>query len=342
MQNILITGGAGFIGANFINYWLKKFANDNIIVLDALTYSGNLQNISINQNNPKFKFIHGNILDQQLLNKIFEDYQINYVVHFAAESHVDRSIINPENFIRTNVMGTYTLLETAKKYWLDKNEKELLSYHFHHVSTDEVYGSLASSDLPVRENAPYLPNSPYAASKASSNHLVRAYYQTYGLPITISNCSNNYGLFQHSEKFIPTVIRSCLNKKPIPIYGDGSNIRDWLHVDDHCFAIDLILQHGKMGETYNIGANNEMTNLMLTQMICKMMDQIIPMKQSYESLISFVKDRPGHDWRYAVDISKAKSQLGYLPRIDFNLGLNSTIKYYCELFEKRSSALLTQ
>ena len=330
MRNILITGGAGFIGTNFVYYWLKNHPNDKITVLDALTYAGNLKNLAIANNFKNFNFIKGNILDQDLLSSIFSKREIDTVVHFAAESHVDRSILNPENFMNTNIMGTHTLLTTAMKFWKKSHNKN----HFHHVSTDEVYGSLGPNDLPFTESSPYAPNSPYAASKASSNHLVRAYYRTYHFPMTISNCSNNYGPYQNIEKFIPTVIRSCLEWKPIPIYSNGSNIRDWIHVEDHCCAIEFILQKGQIGETYNIGGNNEVCNLELAQYICRIMDKIKPREKPYHSLISLVKDRPGHDWRYAVDTAKIKLQLGFSPKTQFEMGLINTIHYYLENIEE--------
>ncbi len=333
MRTLLVTGGAGFIGTNFVYYWLKNHVKDKIIVLDALTYAANLSHFAPATTLANVKFIKGNIVDHSLLNTIFMQYPIDTVVHFAAESHVDRSIENPTDFIQTNVLGTANLLSAAMHAWSKKNDNNNYHhnhYRFHHVSTDEVYGSLGSEDFPFTETSPYLPNSPYAASKAASNHLVRAYCQTYQFPATISNCSNNYGPYQHAEKFIPTVIRSCLAGQPIPIYSDGSHIRDWLYVEDHCVALDLILQHGKVGETYNIGGNNEMNNLDLAKKICVMMDNIQPLKKSYFSLISFVKDRPGHDWRYALDISKIKSQLNFSPQIKFDEGLAATIRFYLE------------
>ena len=329
MRNILVTGGAGFIGANFVKYWLKQYNQDKITVLDALTYAGNLKNLESISHLPNYKFIHGNILDPLLLDRLFIEFEFDTVVHFAAETHVDRSISGPEDFVKTNVMGTYLLLETAKRAW--SNTK--MHYHFHHVSTDEVYGSLDRDGHPFTETSPYAPSSPYSASKAASDHMVQAYYRTYNFPVTRSNCSNNYGPYQHLEKFIPTVIRSCLEWKPIPVYGDGSNNRDWLHVEDHCKAIDSILQKGKMGETYNIGGNHEISNLELANEICHIMDRVKPMDVPHSSLISLVKDRPGHDWRYAVDISKIKTQLGFSLEIKFNDGLTKTINHYLALYE---------
>ena len=328
MRNILVTGGAGFVGANFIHYWLNRHAKDKITVLDDLTYAGNLENLETVSSSPNYRFIKGNILDLSLLSAIFSEQEIDTVIHFAAESHVDRSILNPGDFMSTNVMGTHALLLTALKFWTKMKN----NHRFHHVSTDEVYGSLSLNDLPFTENSSYAPNSPYAASKAASDHLARAYYQTYNFPVTISHCSNNYGPYQHLEKFIPTVIRSCIEWQPIPIYSDGSNIRDWVHVEDHCSAIELILQKGKTGDTYNIGGNNEISNLALANKICHRMDKIRPMKKSYHSLISFVKDRLGHDWRYAVDTFKIKSQLGFFPKIKFETGLLNTINHYVTVY----------
>jgi dTDP-glucose 4,6-dehydratase len=327
MRNLLITGGAGFIGANFVHYWLSNHAQDNVVVLDALTYAGNLKNLASIQNTTNYKFIEGNILDQSLVQTIFTELNIDTVIHFAAESHVDRSIANPNDFIKTNVLGTAVLLAAAKDAWSTKKNTR-----FHHISTDEVYGSLGPDCQPFTENSSYSPNSPYSASKAASDHLVRAYHRTYNFPVTLSNCSNNYGPYQHFEKFIPTVIRSCLAWQPIPIYSDGSNIRDWLYVEDHCEAIDLIINNGKVGETYNIGGDNEINNLELARKICCMMDTIKPAKTSYLSLISFVKDRPGHDWRYAINATKIKSQLGFYPKTNFELGLLNTINFYLEDF----------
>lgn len=324
-RTVLVTGGAGFIGVNFVHYWMKQHPGDKIIVLDALTYAGNKNNLPM-QSSSNYLFIHGSILDSSLLTHLFKEETIDTVIHFAAETHVDRSIHHPEDFLKTNVMGTYCLLETVLRAWPKNNN----SYRFHHISTDEVYGSLNADDSPFTENSIYKPNSPYSASKAASDHLVRAYYHTYQLPITISHCSNNYGPYQHPEKFIPTVIRSCHNWKPIPIYGNGSNIRDWLHVEDHCSAIDLILQYGKIGETYNIGGNHEISNSELVNHICQIMDCIQPKNQSYQSLISFVDDRPGHDWRYAIDISKIKSELSFTPTIKFTDGIIATIQHYLQ------------
>lgn len=324
MRRILITGGAGFIGANFVHYWMTQYPNDKIIILDALTYAGNVAHLESLAHLQNYYFIHGNICDQSLVTEIFLTHKINTVVHFAAESHVDRSITNPDDFMTTNVLGTHTLLKIAHQFWKNTHVKN----HFHHVSTDEVYGSLSLHDLPFTEKSPYAPNSPYAASKAASDHLARAYYHTYGLPVTISNCSNNYGHYQHYEKFIPTVIQACLEWKLIPIYSNGSNIRDWLHVDDHCYAIELILTNGKIGETYNVGASNEMSNIALAKKICEIMDQLKPMHQPYESLISFVNDRPGHDFRYAIHAEKIKRELNFSPKINFDNGLMQTIQYH--------------
>lgn len=333
-RNILITGGAGFIGINFIQYWLKHHAEDNLVVLDALTYASQRHALRHLNSLSNYHFIQGNILDRVLVDAILQEQQINTIVHFAAESHVDRSILHPENFIQTNIVGTYTLLESAKKAWLPLKKENGNLYRFHHISTDEVYGSLSANDNPFVEMNRYNPSSPYSASKAAADHLVRAYYQTYGLPVTISQCSNNYGPFQDSEKFIPTVINACLKKQTIPLYGNGSNIRDWIYVQDHCEAIDLILQNGALGETYNVGADNEKSNIDVALQICAIMDRILPHTIPYQAFITFVKDRPGHDWRYAIDSSKLQTQFHYSPKIQFENGLLETIKYYQSALRK--------
>ncbi len=327
-KNILVTGAAGFIGCNFVRYMLESQHNIHIYSLDKLTYAGNINNLSSLPHERNHTFIKGDICDKLLVAETLKKYEIETIVHFAAESHVDRSITNPSEFIETNVMGTFVLLEAAKKYWLEEKKLNEESCRFHHISTDEVYGTLSLTDPAFTEKTPYAPNSPYSASKAGSDHLVRAFLHTYGLPSTISNCSNNYGPYQHQEKLIPTVIRSCLNNIPIPVYGNGSNIRDWLFVQDHCSAISKILTHGKVGEVYNIGGNNEHNNLNLVENICNLLDELKPKKQKYSELISFVQDRPGHDWRYAIDNSKILKELDWSPRYNLQHGLIETIQFY--------------
>lgn len=315
MKNILVTGGAGFIGSNFIRLLVKHQVELNIVNLDKLTYAGSLKNlVGVNH-----QFIRGDILDKALVTQIIKNFHIDTIVHFAAESHVDRSIISPYQFIETNVMGTFNLLETAR---------ELNVQRFHHVSTDEVYGSLTPYASGFTETSNYDPRSPYSASKAASDHLAKSYYHTYGLPLTISNCSNNYGPYQHSEKLIPTIIRSCLTHQKIPIYGNGSNVRDWLYVEDHCRGILAILQQGKIGECYNIGANNEVSNLQLAKYICNRLDELLPWKHAYATLIEFVSDRPGHDFRYAIDFTKIKTQLDWHPVESFKSGIDKTLHFY--------------
>ena len=340
MKNLLITGGAGFIGTNFVYYWQNKYPEDNLIVLDALTYAGNRKNLIEAQNSPKFKFVHGNILDQKLVEKLLQHHNIDTIVHFAAESHVDRSIQGPDEFINTNIIGTHTMLKAAKNIWLD-NKKT--NHRFHHISTDEVYGSLKPDDPPFKEITPYAPNSPYAASKAASDHLVRAYHATYGLKTTISNCSNNYGPYQFSEKLIPLIINNILINKALPVYGDGKQIRDWLYVDDHNLGIDLILNKGKIGETYNIGTNNEKQNINLVNLICELIDNKFKennsLKQKYpdappannkksNTLITHITDRLGHDRRYAINTDKIKTNLNYAPRESFKNAIKKTIDWY--------------
>jgi dTDP-glucose 4,6-dehydratase len=332
MKNILVTGGAGFIGTNFVYYWLAKYPEDHVVVLDALTYAGNRENLSEAEKNPKFKFVHGNILDQPLVESLLKNHKIDTLVHFAAESHVDRSIHGPDEFINTNIVGTHTLLKAAKKVWLDENPK---NHRFHHISTDEVYGSLKPEDPPFTENTPYAPNSPYAASKASSDHLVRAYHETYGLQTSISNCSNNYGPYQFPEKLIPLIITNILNGKPLPVYGDGKQIRDWLYVDDHNLGVDLILNKGKIGATYNIGGNNEWTNIDIVKTICNLIHESCPNGTSAHSnhpkaLITHVKDRLGHDRRYAINAEKISSELGYSPVESFETGIRKTLEWFLD------------
>ena len=331
MKNILITGGAGFIGSNFVPYFLNKYPDYKVINLDLLTYAGNLDNLKEIENYPNYKFIQGDISDRTLIESIFKEYNINSVIHFAAESHVDNSIKNPEIFVKTNVLGTYTLLDVAKNFWLNKPhqvKKEFIDARFHHISTDEVYGTLGETGF-FTEQSPYAPNSPYSASKASSDMMVRAYVETFGLNAVITNCSNNYGEKQHDEKLIPTIIRNALLENPIPIYGDGKNIRDWLYVLDHCKGIDLVFHKAKRGETYNIGGRNERTNIQIAQRICSILDQKVPRKNgSYADLISFVEDRAGHDRRYAIDATKLETNLGWKANETFDTGIVKTVDWY--------------
>lgn len=325
-KHILVTGAAGFIGCNFVRYWLQRYPLAHIISYDQLTYAGNLKNLANLPNSQRHIFVEGDIGDADKVSKTLRCYEIDTIVHFAAESHVDNSISGPEIFFQTNVMGTFTLLEQAKRYWLDEKNFSKNDCRFHHISTDEVFGTLSPYDPAFTENTPYAPNSPYSASKAGSDHIVRAYFHTYGLPVTVSNCSNNYGPFQHPEKLIPTIIRSCKNLQMIPIYGDGSNIRDWLHVQDHCVAIDEIIARGVVGESYNVGGNNEKSNLEVTYTICDIFDQLNPQKKSYRQLITFVTDRLGHDWRYAINGSKLADTLGWSAKIKFKQGIEQLIK----------------
>ena len=368
-KNILITGGAGFIGSNFIPYFLEKYPKYNIINLDKLTYAGNLENLKEVENHPRYKFIKGDICNRELVEYIFNEFDIRGVIHFAAESHVDNSIKNPGVFVDTNVNGTYTLIDIAKNYWMEAPFKYKEKYlaeleknpqssilnpqlpRFHHISTDEVYGTLGETGL-FTEETPYAPNSPYSASKASSDMIVRSYHHTYGLNTIITNCSNNYGPKQHNEKLIPTIIRNALQGNPIPIYGDGKNIRDWLYVLDHCKGIDLAYHKGKAGETYNIGGRNERTNIYIAEKICEILDELYPISEnsqfsfersdnpagtrtilnsqlkSYKELITFVLDRPGHDRRYAIDATKIENQLDWRAEESFESGIKKTIKWY--------------
>ncbi len=327
-KNILVTGSAGFIGCNFVRFVLAKYSDIKVISLDKLTYAGDEKNLENLPNAKQHVFIQGDICDRDLVNQLLHEYKIDTIVHFAAESHVDNSISGPAVFVETNVIGTFTLLEAARNYWIGEKKWDASQCRFHHISTDEVYGQLELNDAAFTEQTPCTPNSPYSASKASSDHFVRAYHHTYGLPVTISNCSNNYGPYQHSEKLIPTVIRSCLEQKPIPVYGNGSNIRDWLYVEDHCSAIGVILNKGKNGETYNIGGNCEKDNLSLVKIICAIMDKKRPIDGKHEKLITFVTDRPGHDWRYAIDNSKLVKQLNWQPETTIESGLLSAVSFY--------------
>lgn len=327
----LVTGGAGFIGSNFVHFILKN-EKGKVIVLDKLTYAGNLNNLENVRNDPNFLFVKGDISDQLLVDDLLKNHKVNYVVNFAAETHVDRSIHDPAVFVKTNILGTFYLLECAKNYLKRLTKEESSQFRFLHVSTDEVYGSLNLTDPLFKEDNKYSPNSPYSASKASSDHMVRAYHHTYGLPVLTTNCSNNYGAFQFPEKLIPLVITNALENKKIPIYGDGKNIRDWLFVEDHCSAILQVLEKGLIGETYNIGGWNEKTNLEVVNKILELLDVLSPKSDntSYKENIIFVKDRPGHDYRYAIDASKLKNELKWFPKETFDTGIEKTVKWYLE------------
>lgn len=330
MQNVLVTGGAGFIGSNFIHYLLKAEPEVHIYTLDALTYAGHRQNLEYLPDDFRHTFIHGSINNRQLVNDLLRKYTIDTIVHFAAETHVDRSISGPASFIETNVVGTFTLLEAARQAWLE--EKTVAQPRFHHISTDEVFGTLGPQDPPFHENTPYAPNSPYAASKASSDHLVRAYYKTYGLPVTLTNCSNNYGPRQFPEKLIPLMIFNALQGKPLPLYGDGQQVRDWLYVEDHCTAIHAVLQEGRLGETYLVGGRNQPPNVELVRLICAIMDEHFPDSphRPHADLMQFVADRPGHDRRYDVSTTKIEDELGWQPQHNLDQGLRSTVAWYLE------------
>jgi dTDP-glucose 4,6-dehydratase len=328
MPTLLVTGGAGFIGANFILI-ARQSQWANIVNLDKLTYASNLGNLAELQTDENYHFVQGDIGNFELVSYLLEQYQPDAIINFAAESHVDRSILSPQDFINTNVLGTFQLLEASRFYWQKLSSAKQKLFRFLHVSTDEVYGSLNPQDPAFREDTPYAPNSPYAASKAASDHFVRAYYHTYGLPTLTTNCSNNYGPLQFPEKLISLTILNALDSKPLPIYGDGQNIRDWLYVIDHCQAIHLVLQQGKIGETYNIGGLNEQNNLTVVTTICAILDELVPQSHfSYSSLITFVKDRPGHDRRYAIDCSKIRQELGWQPQENFDSGLRKTVQWY--------------
>lgn len=328
MKNILVTGGAGFIGSNFIRLLLQKEPNCTLYNLDALTYSGSLENLRDIESDSRYHFVKGNICDGELVEKLLAEHKIDTIVHFAAESHVDRSILGPGLFVQTNIVGTYTLLEAAKKTWLGNSDFDKNTCRFHHISTDEVFGTLNPGEPAWKEETPYAPSSPYSASKASSDHLVRSYGHTYGLPITLTNCSNNYGPYQFPEKLIPLIILNAYEGKPLPVYGDGQQIRDWLHVEDHCEAIYLVLKMGKTGESYNIGGNNQPTNLSIVETICDAMDELAPVGKSHRSLITYVKDRPGHDRRYAMDSARIETELGWQRRHTLKEGLLETVRWY--------------
>jgi dTDP-glucose 4,6-dehydratase len=332
MKNVLVTGGAGFIGSNFIRHLLQVNHEVHLVNLDALTYAGRQENLKDLPSPGRHIFVHGDICDRSLVDQLLSHHNIDTVVHFAAESHVDRSIVDPERFIQTNIYGTFTLLDAARQFWVTEKSIPLENVHFHHISTDEVFGSLKPDDPPFSETTSYAPNSPYAASKAASDHLVRAYWKTYGLPITITNCSNNYGPYQFPEKLIPLLLLNALEGKPLPIYGDGKQIRDWLYVEDHCEAIWTVLTKGEKGETYNIGGDNQPTNLTVTQTLCEILDEYVPSSSyiPHKQLIRFVDDRPGHDRRYAMDISKIKNELGWKPRQTLASGLLKTVEWYLD------------
>ncbi len=326
---ILVTGGAGFIGANFVLDWLATEGSP-VVNLDKLTYAGNLENLASLKADKRHVFVKGDINDRALVGKLLREHRPRAIVHFAAESHVDRSIQNPDAFIHTNVMGTYALLEEARAYWSALKPPERDAFRFLHISTDEVYGSLDLTAPEFTETTAYAPNSPYAASKAAADHLVRAYHHTYGLPTLTTNCSNNYGPFQNPEKFIPLMILNGLREKPMPIYGDGSNIRDWLHVGDHCAAVRRVLAKGRPGETYNIGSRSEMENVDVVKAICALLDEAHPKRAPHEKLVQFVKDRPGHDRRYAMDPHKIERELGWKPAHSFAAGLRKTFEWYLD------------
>ncbi|QXP60656.1 dTDP-glucose 4,6-dehydratase [Olleya sp. HaHaR_3_96] len=335
-ETILVTGGAGFIGSNFVPYFLENSPNEQLVNLDNLTYAGELSNLEEIADNPNYTFIKGDICDRKLIEKLFEKYHFDGVIHFAAESHVDNSITNPGAFINTNITGTFNLIDVAKTHWMSapfQYIKGKENNRFHHISTDEVYGTLGETGL-FKEDTHYAPNSPYSASKAASDFVVRSYYHTYGMNVVTTNCSNNYGPKQHNEKLIPTIIRKAINGEQIPIYGDGNNIRDWLYVLDHCKGIDLAYKLGKSGETYNIGGRNERNNLYIVDAICSILDELKPSKKSYKEQITFVKDRPGHDFRYAIDATKIEKELGWKADENFESGIRKTINWYLKKYNK--------
>ena len=336
MQTILLTGGAGFIGSNFIPHFIENNPNYHLINLDLLTYAGSLENISEVENHPRYTFIQGDICDRSFVENIFHKYQFHDVIHFAAESHVDNSISGPEEFIKTNVLGTFNLLDTARKLWMSAPNQYNAGFEnarFHHVSTDEVYGTLGETGL-FKETTPYAPNSPYSASKAGSDMIVRSYFHTYGMNVVTTNCSNNYGPKQHDEKLIPTIIRKAITGEKIPIYGDGKNVRDWLYVLDHCKGIELVFKTGKAGETYNIGGRNERNNLYIVDTVCSILNELQPKSEGkYQDQITFVKDRPGHDLRYAIDATKIETELGWKADENFETGIVKTVEWYIKKFQ---------
>lgn len=333
-KNILVTGGAGFIGSAVIRYLINE-TNNNVLNVDKLTYAGNLESLASVNDNPRYQFLHADICDKVAMTKAFDDFEPDIVMHLAAESHVDRSIDGPMDFIQTNIIGTYNLLEVARNYWQNLTEDKKSRFKFHHISTDEVYGDLEGTDDLFTESTSYSPSSPYSASKASSDHLVRAWHRTYGLPVVITNCSNNYGPYHFPEKLIPLVILNALDGKPLPVYGDGKQIRDWLYVEDHARALYLVATTAKVGETYNIGGHNEKQNIDVVKTICTILDNIKPRTdgQSYTQQITFVKDRPGHDLRYAIDASKINKELGWQPQETFESGIQKTVEWYLNNLE---------
>jgi dTDP-glucose 4,6-dehydratase len=330
-ETIFVTGGAGFIGSNFVLQWMDR-ESGKVVNLDCLTYAGNLSNLASLKDHPRHEFVRGDINNRDLLKQLFREHRPRAIVHFAAESHVDRSILGPEEFLRTNIQGTFSLLEEARSYLSSLDPKEKSRFRFLHVSTDEVYGSLAEDDPAFSETTAYAPNSPYAASKAASDHLVRAYFHTYGLPTVTTNCSNNYGPYQFPEKLIPLVILNALRGEPLPIYGDGGNVRDWLYVEDHCEAIRAALRHGKPGETYNIGGRSEQRNIEVVRQICAVLDELVPESKHvpHAQLIHFVQDRPGHDRRYAVNPEKTERELGWRPTETYETGIRKTVRWYLD------------
>jgi len=329
---ILVTGGAGFIGGNFILDWLANSTSEGVVNLDKLTYAGNLATLESLKDDSRHIFIHGDICDKELVTKLLKEFQPRAIINFAAESHVDRSIHGPAEFVQTNILGTFNLLECAREYWNNLDEDAKMKFRFHHVSTDEVYGSLSATDPAFAETHPYEPNSPYSASKAASDHLVRAWFHTYGFPVVTTNCSNNYGPYHFPEKLIPLVILNALNGKPLPIYGDGQQVRDWLYVGDHCSAIREVLKKGRLGETYNIGGWNEKANIEVVQTICRILDELKPRADSrpYIDQITYIKDRPGHDRRYAIDAGKIEQELGWRPVETFETGIRKTVQWYLD------------
>ncbi len=335
MKYILITGGAGFIGANFVPYFIENNSDYHLVNLDLLTYAGNLDNVKEVKNHPRYTFVKGDICDRNFVEELFQKYQFHGVIHFAAESHVDNSISGPEAFIKTNVLGTFNLLDTSRKFWMSAPNQYNAGFEnsrFHHVSTDEVYGTLGETGL-FEETTPYAPNSPYSASKAGSDMIVRSYFHTYGMNVVTTNCSNNYGPKQHNEKLIPTIIRKAVTGENIPIYGDGKNVRDWLYVLDHCKGIELAFKKGKAGETYNIGGRNERNNLYIVDRVCSILDEMKPKASgSYKEQITFVKDRPGHDLRYAIDATKIETELGWKADENFETGIVKTVEWYLKKF----------
>ncbi|MBF0260692.1 MAG: dTDP-glucose 4,6-dehydratase [Magnetococcales bacterium] len=329
-KNILVTGGAGFIGSHFIHFWLQTHPGPRVVNLDKLTYSGSLDRLRNLPDPSRHHFVHGDIGDADLVDHLLRTHEIDTLVHFAAETHVDRSIHGPAPFIQSNIVGTFTLLEATRRFWLEENHLSSDACRYHQVSTDEVFGALGEGDPPFTETTPYHPNSPYSASKASGDHLAWAYHHTHGLPVTFSHCSNNYGPAQQSQAFIPTVIRACIDRKPIPVYGNGGNRRDWLFVTDHCRGIDRVIHASQPGERYNFGGGDDPTNLEITRQLCAIFDEYRPIGHPHADLITFVTDRPGHDWRYAIDDSKARAALDWRPSVDLTTGLRRTVAWHLE------------